>query len=97
MILKKVPFATYPIAPTRIVKMKLVKTLGFKDFDLAPNTIDIYYTTRNEQTNKKQYIKTFFKKKAYYIQRFTIYIFLKKVHYDKTFLNKKAYYKKSSL
>ena len=34
--LKKVPFAAYPIAPTRIVKMKLVKTLGFKDFDLAP-------------------------------------------------------------
>ena len=36
MILKKVPFAAYPITPTRIVKMKLVKTLGFKDFDLAP-------------------------------------------------------------
>ena len=54
MILKKVPFAAYPITPARVVKMKLVKTLGFKDFDLAPNTIDIYYTTRNEL---KQYIK----------------------------------------
>ena len=41
------------------VKMKLVKTLTIKDFDLAPNTIDIYYTTRNEQTSKKQYIKMF--------------------------------------
>ena len=75
MILKKVPFATYPIAPTRIVKMKLVKTLGFKDFDLAPNTIDIYYTTRNEQTNKKQYIKTFFLKKRLTIYKGLLYTF----------------------
>ena len=42
LILKKVPFTTYPIVRTLIGKMKLVKTLGFKDF--APNTIDIYYT-----------------------------------------------------
>ena len=62
MILKKIPFAAYPITPTRIDKMKLVKTLGFKDFDLAPNTIDIYYTTRNEL---KQYIKMFKKSLLY--------------------------------
>ena len=70
---EKVPFAAYPITPTRIVKMKLVKTLGFKDFDLAPNTIDIYYTTRNEQTDKKQYIKML-KKNVFkkYTNQFTI-------------------------